>query len=66
MKKNMGKRDSTVRLIAGFILAALSFHLAMPILGLIAFILVVTSFVGVCPAYLALKFNTCSKDKPEA
>lgn len=59
MKKNMGKTDSTIRLIAGFILAALGFHFASPIIGLLGFILVVTSIFGVCPAYLPFKFNTC-------
>lgn len=63
MKKNMGTIDRIVRIVAGLLIAVLYFTgqisgLAATILGLIALILIVTSFVGFCPLYAPFRFST--------
>ena len=66
MKKNMGTIDRVVRIFAAiavvvlFLTHAISGPLAI-ILGVIAAVLVLTSFVGVCPAYIPLKLSTAKK-----
>jgi len=63
MKKNMGTIDRIVRLIAVAVIAALYFTgqisgtLAI-VLAVVAVILLVTSLIGWCPAYLPLKLST--------
>jgi hypothetical protein len=69
MNKNMGRLDRTIRLlcalvIAGLLLAGLVKGLAAAILIIIAAILVITTFVGFCPAYAPLKIST--KKRPKA
>ena len=66
MKKNMGTADRVIRVLAAVAVAALylthviSGPLAI-ILGVIAAVFLVTSFVGVCPLYIPLKLSTASK-----
>ena len=66
MTKNMGTVDRVVRILAAIAVAVLylthviSGPLAI-ILGVIAVVLVVTGFVGTCPAYLPLKLSTAKK-----
>jgi len=66
MTKNMGTADRVLRLLAGALILVLylthviSGGLAA-VLGVIAAVLILTSFVGVCPAYLPLKISTFKK-----
>lgn len=65
MKKNMGRADRALRVSAAVVIAALLLTgvlggaLAI-ILGVVAVAFLLTSAVGVCPAYLPLGLNTCS------
>lgn len=66
IKKNMGIVDRAVRLLLAAVVAVLYFSgnltgLAAIILGLLAVIFVITSFIGFCPLYLPLGLNTCKK-----
>lgn len=66
MTKNMGTADRALRLLAGALILVLylthviSGGLAA-VLGVIAAVFILTSFVGVCPAYLPLKISTLKK-----
>jgi hypothetical protein len=66
MTKNMGTADRALRLLAGALILVLylthviSGGLAAA-LGVIAAVFILTSFVGVCPAYLPLKISTLKK-----
>ena len=66
MTKNMGTADRVLRLLAGalilvmYLTHVISGGLAA-VLGVIAAVLILTSFVGVCPAYLPLKISTLKK-----
>ena len=66
MTKNMGAIDRVVRILAAIAVVVLylthviSGPLAI-ILGVIAAVLVLTSFVGVCPLYIPLKLSTAKK-----
>ena len=66
MKKNVGSIDRIIRLIAAAIIVILYFtHMINGTLGIvllvIAGVLVLTSFVGLCPLYMALGINTDKK-----
>lgn len=66
MIKNIGKNDKLIRMIAGFLLAVLfMFNIISGVLGwialVVAVILIGTSFMNFCPAYLPLGINTCKK-----
>lgn len=66
MKKNMGTIDRGVRVALAalvlvlFLTHAISGTVAL-ILGVIAVAFLLTSFVGVCPAYMPLGISTCAK-----
>lgn len=66
MKKNMGTVDRVVRILVAiavlvlYVTHVISGPLAI-ILGVIAAVFVLTSFVGVCPLYLPLKLSTARK-----
>lgn len=67
MKKNMGTVDRAVRIVLAIVVAVLYFTnmisgTAAIILGIIAIVFLLTSFVGVCPAYLPLGLNTKKKE----
>lgn len=66
MKKNMGTIDRVVRILAAIavLVLYLTHVIAGPlaiVLGVIAAVFVLTSFVGVCPAYIPLKLSTAKK-----
>ena len=62
MKKNMGSMDRIIRAIGGIVLLIVSFlvpSLAWQIvLWIIAGILLITSSIGICPAYMPFHFST--------
>ncbi|HEU5358703.1 MAG TPA: DUF2892 domain-containing protein [Gemmatimonadales bacterium] len=68
MKKNMGTADRTIRILAAIAVGVLYFMgkiggtLAI-VLGVIAVVFVVTSFIGKCPAYVPLGIST-DKEPP--
>ena len=66
MTKNMGTVDRVVRILAAVAVLALylTHVISGPVaivLGVIAAVFVVTSFVGVCPLYIPLKLSTAAK-----
>lgn len=67
MKKNMGSIDKTVRIIIALLIGVLYYTNVISgtlaiILGVLAIVFVLTSFIGFCPLYLPLGINT-SKEK---
>jgi hypothetical protein len=66
MNKNMGTIDRVVRIAVAvavlvlFLTHVISGPVAL-ILGLVAAVLVLTGFVGVCPLYSAMKLSTAAK-----
>jgi len=69
MKKNMGTIDRIIRIILAIVIAVLYFThsingTAAIILGIIAIIFLLTSLIGVCPAYIPFKISTiCKKEE---
>lgn len=66
MVKNMGTIDRVVRILLAVVVAILYFTgaisgVAAIILGILALIFIVTSFVGFCPLYTLLKISTTHK-----
>ncbi|MCB9257814.1 MAG: DUF2892 domain-containing protein [Ignavibacteriales bacterium] len=61
MEKNMGSQDKNIRLIVGAILLVIGFFSSFW-LSIIGVILIATSLMGFCPAYVPFKINT-NKDK---
>ncbi|MCC6287946.1 MAG: DUF2892 domain-containing protein [Chitinophagaceae bacterium] len=66
MKKNMGTIDKAIRIFVAAVIAVLYFQniisgtLAI-VLGIVAIIFVITSFINFCPLYALLGINTCKK-----
>lgn len=68
MKKNMGAADRSIRTIVAIVVAVLYFTgnisgMAAIILGIIAIIFLVTSFVAFCPLYTLLGISTAKKEE---
>ncbi|MFM8833825.1 MAG: DUF2892 domain-containing protein [Cytophagales bacterium] len=66
MKKNMGKEDRIIRVIAAMVVAALYFTgvisgVVAIILMVVAAVFIATSLVSFCPLYLPLGLNTIRK-----
>ncbi len=66
MKKNMGKADRLIRILAALVLGALLFTGKISgtlgiVVAVVAIVFLATSFVSVCPAYLPFGFSTCKK-----
>jgi Protein of unknown function (DUF2892) len=64
MKKNVGSRDQTIRMLVALILVVLQvggiLTGTLGIAGLvIAGVFALTSFVGICPLYSLLGISTC-------
>jgi hypothetical protein len=63
MKKNMGSADRVIRTIIALAIGVLIFARVLQgtlaiILGIVAVVFLLTSFVGVCPAYIPIKLST--------
>ncbi len=71
MKKNMGSLDRTLRIAIAVVIALLyifnviSGTLAI-VLGVVAVVFLLTSFVGFCPLYVPFKISTICKKEGEA
>jgi Na+(H+)/acetate symporter ActP len=66
MRKNMGAVDRSIRTILAIIVVVLYFTgdisgVAAIILGIIALVFLVTSFVGFCPLYTLFGISTIRK-----
>jgi len=66
MKKNMGTADRTIRIILAIVIGFLYYTHRISgtlgiILGVVAIVFVVTSFVSWCPAYLPFGISTCKR-----
>jgi Na+(H+)/acetate symporter ActP len=67
MKKNMGSADRIIRTILAIVVAILYFTdqisgTAAIILGILAIIFLLTSFIGFCPLYLPFRISTRKKE----
>lgn len=66
MKKNMGSTDKVIRILFALVVAVLFYTetvegtLAL-VLGILATIMVATSFISFCPLYLPFGLSTCKK-----
>ena len=63
MKKNMGKVDRLIRFLLAIVVLILYLTgvisgVAAIVLGVLALIFLVTSFIGFCPLYLLFKWST--------
>lgn len=68
MKKNMGTTDKAMRILIAAVIAVLYFTNAISgtlaiILGILAAVFVLTSFISFCPLYLPFGINTSKKKK---
>jgi hypothetical protein len=61
--KNMGQIDRIIRFIVGAGLLSLLFLLDnnWKYVGILGIVLIVTSFIGVCPLYMPFKIDTRKK-----
>ena len=68
MKKNMGNADRIIRFMAAALVAILYFTNVISgtlaiVLGVVAVIFILTSFISFCPVYTLLGINTCPVKK---
>jgi Inner membrane protein YgaP-like, transmembrane domain len=68
MKKNVGSVDKLIRILAAAVIVILYFTntisgLAAIILGIAAFVLILTSAVSFCPLYFSCKLSTAKHTK---
>jgi len=68
MKKNMGSIDRIIRILLAIVVIVLYLNgsitgVAAIILGILAFVFIVTSLIGFCPLYVPLKLSTIGKPK---
>ena len=66
MKTNMGSADRISRIIFAIVIGVLYFTKAIEgtaalVLGALAAVFLLTSFIGFCPLYTVLGFSTCKK-----
>jgi hypothetical protein len=68
MKKNMGTIDKVIRILLAIVVIVLYINgnitgVAAIILGILAFVFILTSLIGFCPLYVPLKISTIGKSK---
>ena len=66
MKKNMGTADKTIRLLIAVVIAAFYFTNGVSgtlavVLGVLAIVFVLTSFISFCPLYLQFGITASKK-----
>jgi len=66
MKKNMGTIDKVIRILLAIAVIVLYMNdsitgVAAIVLGIVAFIFIVTSLIGYCPLYAVCKISTLPK-----
>lgn len=68
MKKNMGTADKAIRILIAVVIGVLYFTNTISgtwaiVLGILAIVFVLTSFISFCPLYLPFGINTFKKKK---
>ncbi len=68
MKQNMGTADKAIRILIAAVIGVLYFTNAISgtlaaVLGILAIVFVLTSFISFCPLYLPFGINTSKKKK---
>jgi hypothetical protein len=68
MKKNMGTIDKVIRILVAIAFVILYFANVVTgvwgiIMLVIAAVFVITSIIGICPAYLPFGISTCKKQE---
>ena len=68
MKKNIGTADKAIRILVAVVIATLYFTNVISgtlaiVLGILAVVFVLTSFISFCPLYLPFGINTSKKKK---
>jgi hypothetical protein len=68
MKKNMGTTDKAIRIMIAIIIAILYFTHVISgtlaiVLGILAVVFILTSFISTCPLYLPFGINTSNKKR---
>jgi hypothetical protein len=66
MKKNMGTIDRIIRILLAIVVVILYMNgsitgVAAIILGILAFVFIITSLIGFCPLYVPFKISTIKK-----
>ena len=66
MKKNMGTIDRVIRILLAIVVIGLYLNSSITgvvaiILGIVAFVFIVTSLIGFCPLYAVCKISTIKK-----
>ena len=66
MKKNMGSTDKIIRILFAIVVAVLFYTETVQgtlaiVLGILATIMVATSFISFCPLYVPFGISTCKK-----
>jgi hypothetical protein len=61
MKKNVGKTDKTIRIVAGLLILGIGLAKGS-MWGLVGLVPLATAFIGFCPAYPLFGMNTCKTD----
>lgn len=68
MKKNMGIADRAIRIMIAIVIAILYFTHVISgtlaiVLGIIAVVFIITSFISTCPLYMPFGINTSNKKR---
>lgn len=68
MKKNMGTKDKAIRILIAVVIGVLYFTNTISgtlaiVLGILAVVFLLTSFISFCPLYLPFRINTSKKKK---
>jgi uncharacterized membrane protein len=68
MKKNMGTIDRIIRILLAIVVFILYMTgsitgVAAIILGILAFVFIITSLIGFCPLYVPFKISTIGESK---
>ena len=68
MKKNMGTADKAIRILVAVVIAVLYFTNTISgtlaiVLGILAVVFILTSFISFCPLYLPFGISTSKKKK---
>ncbi|MBS1737912.1 MAG: DUF2892 domain-containing protein [Bacteroidetes bacterium] len=68
MKKNMGTTDKAIRILIAVVIGVLYFTNTISgtlaiVLGILAIVFLLTSFISFCPLYLPFGINTFKKKK---
>ena len=58
MKRNVGKVDRIIRIVLGLAILSQTVFGLTSLWGLIGLVLIITAFIGHCPAYTVLGINT--------